>query len=139
MLLITANDIFIFRDISVELTKHCHTDFSLWIAKIFSKILLCTVYLKFQSSVLWQLLSFAEKYNVKICSFGYRLGPSVITLKEPNTMFLVKGSSTLSMRFFMTLFLWIQNAKISQTLVQWQKNDKSSIDQKFLSKNDLRY
>ena len=139
MLLITPNDIFIFRDISVELTKHCHIDFSLWIGKIFSKIFLYTVYLKMQCSVLWHLLSFAEKYNVKIRSFGYRLGPSVITLKEPNTMFLVKGSSTLSMRFFITLFLWIQNAKISQTLVQWQKNDKSSIDQKFLSKNDLRY
>ena len=89
MLLITPNDIFIFRDISVELTKHCHIDFSLWIAKIFSKILLCTVYLKLQCSVLWHLLSFAEKYNVKIRLFGYSLGPLVITLEESNTMFLV--------------------------------------------------
>ena len=53
---------------------------------------LCTVYLKLQCSSLWHLLSFAEKCNVKIRSFGYSLGPSVITLEEPNTMFLVKGS-----------------------------------------------
>ena len=45
-----------------------------------------------QCSVLWHLLSFAEKYNDKIRSFGYRLGPLVITLEEPNTMRLVKGS-----------------------------------------------
>ena len=92
MLLITLNDIFIFRDISVELTKHCHIDFSLWIAKMFSKIFLCTVYLQLQCSVLWHLLSFAEKCNVKIRSFGYRFGHLVITLDESDTMFLVKGS-----------------------------------------------
>ena len=45
-----------------------------------------------QCSVLWHLLSFAEKYNVKIRSFGYRLGPLVITPEQPDTMFLVKGS-----------------------------------------------
>ena len=92
MLLITANDIFVFWDIYVELAKHCHINFSLWTAKIFSKILLYTAYLKLQCSVLWHLLSFAEEYNVKIRSFGYSLGPFLITLKEPNTMFLVKGS-----------------------------------------------
>ena len=92
MVLITANDIFIFRDISVELTKHCHIDFSLWIEKLFSKIFLCTVYLKLQCSVLWHLLSFAEKCNVKIRSFGYCLGPLVITTEQPDTMFLLKGS-----------------------------------------------
>ena len=92
MVLITANDIFIFWDISVELTKHCHIDFSLWIAKIVSEIFLCTVYLQLQCSSLWHLLSFAEKCNVKIRSFGYRLGPLVITLEEPNTMFPGKGS-----------------------------------------------
>ena len=91
MVLITPNDIFIFRDISVELTKHYHIDLSLWIAKFFSKRYLCTVYLQLQCSVLWHLLSFTEKCNVKIRSFGYRLGPLVITLKEPDTMFLVKG------------------------------------------------
>ena len=48
--------------------------------------------MKLQCSVLWHLLSFAEKCHVKIRSFGYRLGPLVITLKEPDTMFLVKGS-----------------------------------------------
>ena len=52
MLLITPNDIFIFRDISVELTKHCHIDFSLWIAKIVSEVFLCTVYLRLQGSSL---------------------------------------------------------------------------------------
>ena len=92
MVLITANHIFIFRDISVELTKYCYIDFSLWIAKTLSKIFLCTVYLKLQCSVLWHLLSFAEKCNVKIRSFGYRLAPLVITLEEPDTMFLVNGS-----------------------------------------------
>ena len=92
MLLITPNDIFISRDISVELTKHSHIDFPLWIAKSFSKIFLWTVYLELQCSVLWHLLSFAEKCNVKIRSFGYRLGLLVITLEEPDTMFLVKGS-----------------------------------------------
>ena len=92
MVLITASDIFIFRDISVELAKHCYIDFSLWIAKIVSEIFLCTVYLQLQCSSLWHLLSFAEKCNVKIRSFGYRLGPLVITLEEPDTMFLAKGS-----------------------------------------------
>ena len=48
--------------------------------------------MKLQCSVLWHLLSFAEKCHVKILSFGYRLGPLVITLKEPDTMLLVKGS-----------------------------------------------
>ena len=92
MLLITANGIFIFQDIDVELTKHRHIDFSLWTANILSKILPCNVYLKLQCSVLWHLLSFAEKYNVKIRPFGYRLGHLVITFEEPDTMFLVKGS-----------------------------------------------
>ena len=92
MLLITPNDIFVFRDIFVELKKHCHIDFSLWIAKVFSKIFLCTIYLQLQCSVLWYSLSFAEKCNAKIRSSGYRLGPLVITLREPDTMFLVKGS-----------------------------------------------
>ena len=71
MLLITANGIFIFQDIDVELTKHRHIDFSLWTANILSKILPCNVYLKLQCSVLWHLLSFAEKFNVKIRPFGY--------------------------------------------------------------------
>ena len=88
MLLITPNNIFIFREISVELKKHCDIDLFLWIAKLFSKIFLCTVYLKLQCCVLWHLLSFTRKYN----SFGYRLGPLVIILEESNTMFLVKGS-----------------------------------------------
>ena len=92
MLLITPNDIFIFRDISVDLTKHCHIDFTLWIAKLLSKIFLCTVDLKLQCSVLWHILSFDEKNNVKIRSFGYCLGTLVITLEQPNTMCLVKGS-----------------------------------------------
>ena len=92
MLLITANGIFIFRDIDVELTKHRHIDFSLWTGNILSKILPCTVYLKLQCSVLWHLLSLAEKFNVKIRPFGYSLGPSVITLEEPNTMIFPKGS-----------------------------------------------
>ena len=92
MVLITANDIFIFWDVSVELTKHCQNDFSLWIAKIVAEIFLCTVYLQLQCSSLWHLLSFAEKCNVKIRSFGYRLGPLVITPEQPDTMFLVKGS-----------------------------------------------
>ena len=92
MVLITANDIFIFWDVSVELAKHCEIDFSLWIAKIVSEIFLCTVYLQLQCSSLWHLLSFAEKCNVKIRSFGYRLGPLVITLEQPDTMFLGKGS-----------------------------------------------
>ena len=86
------NDIFIFWDISVELPKHCHINFSLCIAKIASKVFLCTVYLQLECSCLWHLLSFAEKCNVKIHSFGYHLGPSVITIEEPDTMFLVKGS-----------------------------------------------
>ena len=116
MLLITSNGIFIFRDISVELTKHCHIEFLLWIAKIFSKIFLCTVYLKLQCSVSWYLWSFAEKYNVKIHLFDYRLGPLVITLEEPNTMFLVKESQFLLVRFFITLFLWIQNVKKARHL-----------------------
>ena len=92
MLLITANNIFIFLDIYVEFKKHRHINFSLWIAKIFSKILLCSFYFKLQCSVLWQLLLSAQKFNVKIRSFGYSFEPSVITLKEPRTMFLVKGS-----------------------------------------------
>ena len=99
MLLITPSDIVIFRDISVETYKALphrlligHIDFSLWIAKIASKIFLCTVYLQFQCPSSWHLLSFAEKYNVKIRSFGYRLGPTVITLREPDTMFLAKRS-----------------------------------------------
>ena len=92
MVLITANDIFIFWGISVELTKHCHIDCSLWIAKIVSEIFLCTVYLQLQYSSLWQLLSFAEKCNVKIRSFDYRLGTLVFTPEQPDTIFLVKGS-----------------------------------------------
>ena len=36
--------------------------------------------------------TFAEKYNVKTRPFGYSLVSLVITLEEPNTMFLVKGS-----------------------------------------------
>ena len=74
MLLITVNDIFIFWDISVEFTKHFHIDLSLCIAEISSKILLCDVSLKLQCSVLWHLLSFAEKLNIKIRSFDYSLG-----------------------------------------------------------------
>ena len=92
MVLITANDIFIFRDISVELAKHCQINFSLWIAKIVAEIFLCTVYLQLQCSSLWHLLFFSEKCNVKMRSFGYRLGPLVITPEQPDTMFLVKGS-----------------------------------------------
>ena len=92
MVPITANDIFIFRDVSVELAQHYQIDFSLWIAKIVSEIIICTLYLQLQFSSLWHLLSFAEKCNVKIRSFGYRLGPLVITPEQPDTMFLGKGS-----------------------------------------------
>ena len=105
---------------------------------VLKNISLYCLILKLQCSVLWHLLYFADKCNVKIHSFGYHLGPLVITLEEANTMFLAKRSQSLLMRFFITLFLWIQNAKISQTLVQGWKNDELSIDQKFLSKYDLK-
>ena len=42
--------------------------------------------------VRWYLQSYAEQQNVKLHLFGYSLGPSVITLNKPKTMFLVQTS-----------------------------------------------
>ena len=47
------------------------------------------VYLKIRCSVTWNLHSFAKPQNVKLCLFGYSSEPSVITVEETKTMFLV--------------------------------------------------
>ena len=92
MLLITANDIFIFQDISVETYKALSHRLLIVDSKNCLKNISLYCLFAIPMSFFMAFISFAEKYNVKICSFGYRLGPTVITLGEPDTMFLVKRS-----------------------------------------------